>query len=56
MVKSKHSKSKPRNYAAEYERRIARGLAKGLNRSQARGHPKATDLASTGFRAAPRDG
>jgi hypothetical protein len=27
-----------RNYAAEYRRRIERGLSKGLNRSQARGH------------------
>jgi len=31
----------PRNYKAEYARRIARGLAKGQSRSQARGHPKA---------------
>ena len=29
-----------RNFATEYERRITRGLAKGLSRSQARGHPK----------------
>ena len=28
-----------RNYKAEYARRIARGKAKGLSRSQARGHP-----------------
>jgi hypothetical protein len=29
-----------RNYVAEYARRIARSVAKGLSRSQARGHPK----------------
>jgi hypothetical protein len=29
-----------RNYAAEYRRRIARGLMRGKTRSQARGHPK----------------
>jgi hypothetical protein len=29
-----------RNYAVEYARRIARAVAKGLSRSQARGHPK----------------
>lgn len=33
--------SKPRDYKAEYARRIARGLEKGLSRSQARGHPGA---------------
>lgn len=30
---------KKRDYKAEYRRRIARGKAKGLSRSQARGHP-----------------
>ena len=39
---------KKRDYAAEYQRRIARALAKGLTRSQGRGHPKANErLAST---------
>ena len=33
----------PRNYKAEYRRRIARGRARGLSRSQARGHPKAKE-------------
>lgn len=31
---------KSRDYAAEYERRMARALAKGLSRTQGRGHPK----------------
>jgi hypothetical protein len=32
-----------RNYRAEYARRIARAFAKGLSKSQARGHPKPTE-------------
>lgn len=28
-----------RNYRAEYDRRVARGVTRGLSRSQARGHP-----------------
>lgn len=35
---------KIRNYKEEYRRRIASGQAKGLNRSQARGHPRASDF------------
>jgi hypothetical protein len=35
-----------RNYAKEYLIRIARGLAGGKSRSQARGHARAADLAS----------
>jgi hypothetical protein len=41
------SKSKrKRNYAKEYLIRIARGLASGRSRSQARGHARAGDLSS----------
>jgi hypothetical protein len=32
-----------RDYAAEYARRIASGLRRGLSRSQARGHPRRTE-------------
>ena len=32
-----------RDYKAEYARRIARAEARGLSRSQARGHPKASE-------------
>ena len=43
------SKSKrKRDYAKEYLIRIARGLAGGKSRSQARGHARATDLADRG--------
>jgi hypothetical protein len=35
--------ARTRDYAFEYARRIARGTAKGLTRSQARGHPKASE-------------
>jgi hypothetical protein len=43
------SKSKrKRNYAKEYLIRIARGLAGGKSRAQARGHARATDLADQG--------
>jgi len=52
MAKQKTSKVKhgrtgrrsPRDYAAEYKRRIARALARGLSRSQGRGHPKAGEV------------
>ena len=40
MVKSKKNFAKPRDYKAEYFRRIALGQSRGLSRSQARGHPK----------------
>lgn len=35
--------ARTRNYRAEYEHRIARGLGRGLSRSQARGHPKTAE-------------
>jgi hypothetical protein len=34
-----------RNYKAEYARRVARGAAQGISRSQARGHPKPSEAA-----------
>jgi hypothetical protein len=36
---------KPRNYAAEYKRRLEKWLRRGFSRSQARGHPKPGELA-----------
>jgi hypothetical protein len=42
MARPKPQRGKrPRDYAAEYARRIARAATKGLTRSQARGHPRA---------------
>jgi hypothetical protein len=39
--------TRKRNYATEYLIRIARGLAGGKSRSQARGHARAVDLSGT---------
>lgn len=36
--------AKPRDYKAEYQRRIERNLAKGYSRSQARGHARTREL------------
>lgn len=40
--------AKKRDYKAEYARRKAHGLARGLTLSQVRGHPKANELSSSG--------
>jgi hypothetical protein len=45
--KPKRKRKKTRNYALEYLIRIARGLAGGKSRSQARGHARAADLPRT---------
>ena len=39
---------RPRNFKAEYARRIANAMARGLSRSQARGHAKATEAPPRG--------
>tara|TARA_R110000868_G_scaffold47181_1_gene155106 strand:- start:239 stop:835 length:597 start_codon:yes stop_codon:yes gene_type:complete len=40
--------ARTRDYKAEYKRRKAQGLARGLTLSQARGHPKARELSASG--------
>ena len=42
-----------RNYASEYARRIARAAAKGISRSQARGHPKPSEAPVVSKRPSP---
>jgi len=37
-----------RNFRAEYARRIARGISKGLSLSQSRGHPKSAEALARG--------
>jgi hypothetical protein len=44
---------KRRDYRAEYQRRIARGIEKGRTRSQARGHPRAAEPYASGKTRAP---
>lgn len=39
--------AKPRDYQAEYARRIERAMARGLSRSQARGHPRIGEAAAS---------
>lgn len=44
--RTKRGASRQRDYRAEYQRRIAKALAKGKSRSAGRGHPRAADLPS----------
>lgn len=46
--------ARKRDYKKEYARRIGSGKARGLSRSQARGHPKATERYATGKSATPQ--
>ena len=41
------ARRKKRNYKAEYQRRIARGKAQGLSKSQSRGHPRKGEKAAS---------
>lgn len=47
--------ARKRDYKAEYERRIAKGLKRGLSRSQARGHPAISEKSVSGSRAPKPD-
>lgn len=41
---------KPRDYKAEYAKRVAKGLSSGLTRSQARGHPRPGEALKSGVK------
>jgi hypothetical protein len=45
--------ARQRDYKAEYQRRIARGVARNLTRSQARGHPGVREAYASGRSRAP---
>jgi len=52
MARSRSKLQRARDFAAEYDRRIAQAFARGLSRSQARGHPKAGEAHASAKRAA----
>ncbi len=45
--------ARQRDYHAEYQRRIERGRARGLSRSQARGHPRSSESLGSGRMTVP---
>ncbi len=48
--------AKKRDYKAEYQRRIANGLKRGLSRSQARGHPSKAEASASGIQVPKPNG
>jgi hypothetical protein len=46
--------ARKRDYKAEYARRIARGKALGLSRSQARGHPRKGEPSASSAKSKPK--
>lgn len=47
MARRGPARRKKRNYKAEYKRRVKLGKARGLSKSQSRGHPKKGELSAS---------